>query len=310
MTQTITAMYDDQADAQAAMSKLITAGIPQSAIKLVPGAASTTPRSTGSHDRTRDEGSFWSSLKEVFLPEEDHHTYTEGLSRGSTMLSASVESSQVDTAMDIMEQHGSVDLDEREATWRQEGWTGYGTISGPGTAVTGSAAGSAAGLAATDGTGAGATSQAGTARATSGQSSAGRDENIPVAEEQLRVGKRVAQAGRVRVRSYVVETPVQEQVALRDEQVHVERRPVDRAPTAADERLFAERTIEATERAEEAVVSKDVRVKEEIGLRKEVEQRTETVSDKVRRTEVEIEDERGQVTRTGTTDTTNPNRGR
>jgi stress response protein YsnF len=114
----------------------------------------------------------------------------------------------------------------------------------------------------------------------------------------------VAESGRVRVRSYVVETPVQEQVTLRDERVQVERRPVDRAPTPGDERLWAERTIEATERGEEAVVSKDVRVKEEIGIRKEVEQRTETVSDKVRHTEVEVEDARGQVSRTGTTDPT------
>lgn len=310
MTQTITAMYDDQADAQAAMSKLIAAGIPQSAIKLVPGAASTTPRSTGSYDRTRDEGGFWASLKDAFMPEEDRYTYTEGLSRGSTMLSASVEASQVDTAMDIMEQHGSVDLDEREATWRQEGWTGYGATSDASTTATGTSAGSATGATVTGGTMAGATTSAGAAATSAVQGSVGRDETIPVAEEQLRVGKRVAEAGRVRVRSYVIETPVQGQVALRDERVHVERRPVDRAPTAADERLFAERTIEATERAEEAVVSKDVRVKEEIGLRKEVEQHTETVSDKVRRTEVEVEDERGQVTRTGTTDTTNPNQRR
>ena len=53
-------------------------------------------------------------------------------------------------------------------------------------------------------------------------------EAIPIVEEQLRVGKRQVAGGRVRVRSYVVETPVQEQVTLRDETVRVERRPVDR----------------------------------------------------------------------------------
>ena len=70
--------------------------------------------------------------------------------------------------------------------------------------------------------------------------------------------------GRVRVRSYVVETPVEEQVSLRDETIHVERRTVDRAPTPADEKLWADRAIEATETDQEAVVAKTARVTEEL----------------------------------------------
>ncbi len=63
--------------------------------------------------------------------------------------------------------------------------------------------------------------------------------------------------------------------------------------------LFRERTIEAEERSEEAVVAKEARVKEELVVKKDVDQRTETVSDKVRRTEVEVEDERGNALRSG-----------
>src|SRR5215208_368041 len=111
-------------------------------------------------------------------------------------------------------------------------------------------------------------------------------------EEELKVGKREVSHGRVRVRSYVVETPVNEQVNLRQENVQVERRPANRAVGGADN-LFRERTIEAEERAEEAVVSKEARVTEELVVKKDVGERTETVSDKVRRTEVEVEDERG-----------------
>ena len=117
-------------------------------------------------------------------------------------------------------------------------------------------------------------------------------------EEKLTVGKRDVAHGRVRVRSYVVETPVQEQVNLRQEHVSIERRSVDRAAGAGDN-LFRERTIEAEERAEEAVVAKEARVKEELVLKKDVNQRTETVSDKVRRTEVEVEDERANANRSG-----------
>jgi uncharacterized protein (TIGR02271 family) len=115
---------------------------------------------------------------------------------------------------------------------------------------------------------------------------------IPIVEEQLNVGKREVAGGRVRVHSHVVETPVQEQVNLRQERVDVERRPVDRPVNASSDALFRERTIEAEERVEEPVVSKEARVKEELVVNKDVEQRTETVRDTVRRTEVEVDDER------------------
>jgi stress response protein YsnF len=318
MTQTITAMYDDQAQAQAAQAKLVAAGFPQSSIRLTAGASTTTTEAqrAGSYDHTRDEGGFWASLKDAFMPEEDRYTYSEGLSRGSTLLTATVEDSRVDAAMDILEEHGSVNLDDREATWRKEGWSGYtgGTTAGTGAAstplqggaqaaggipVTGQAAGAGTATAAADLRGGTAGSGAASAQGTA----VGDKEYIPVVEERLNVGKRVAEHGRVRVRSYAVETPVEEQVTLREEHVEIDRRPVDRPVTAADEALFAEKTIEATERREEAVVTKDARVVEEIGIRKDANQRTETVADTVRRTEVEVEDERGNVSRTGTTGT-------
>ena len=117
------------------------------------------------------------------------------------------------------------------------------------------------------------------------------EEVLQAAEERLRVGKREVGRGGVRVRSYVTERPVEERVELRQERVTVGRRPVDR-PVAAGDAAFQERTIEAVERGVEAVVDKDVRVTEEIGLRKDVDTRTETVRDTVRKQEVEVEDER------------------
>jgi len=142
-----------------------------------------------------------------------------------------------------------------------------------------------------------------------GATGAGADKDvIPVVEEELNVGKREVSGGRVRVHSRVVETPVQEQVTLRDERVNVERRPVDRPVNAADEALFRERTIEAEERTEQPVVNKEARVKEELVVNKDVEQRTETVQDKVRKTEVEVEDGR-TAGRTASSDI-DPARGR
>jgi uncharacterized protein (TIGR02271 family) len=156
----------------------------------------------------------------------------------------------------------------------------------------------------TTATGTGAT---GTGTARAGTTGVGTEERIPLAEETLRVGKRQVVEGRVRIRSYVVETPVEETVHLRDERVEVERRPVDR-PISGEADPFRERELEATETREEAVVSKDARIREELVMRRSAEERDETIKDTVRRTEVR--EDRGDdtdVTRDpGTTSGTTP----
>lgn len=68
----------------------------------------------------------------------------------------------------------------------------------------------------------------------------------------------------------------------------MERRHADRPVTNADQ-SFRERAIAATETVEEPVVSKQARVVEEVAVSKDVQQRTETVRDTVRRTDVEVE---------------------
>jgi uncharacterized protein (TIGR02271 family) len=115
------------------------------------------------------------------------------------------------------------------------------------------------------------------------------DVKVPVVEEELQVGTRQVQRGGVRLYTRVTERPVEETVRLRDETVHVERHPVDRPATEADFAAATERTVEVTETDEEAVVRKQARVVEEVVVGKAQEERTETVRDTVRRTEVEVE---------------------
>ncbi len=78
------------------------------------------------------------------------------------------------------------------------------------------------------------------------------------------------------------------------------RHAVDR-PLTAGENLFAERTLSAEEHVEEAVVSKEARVYEEVSLGKVAQDRTQEIKDTVRKTEVEVVDERTGATRTGMT---------
>ncbi|MGB3780603.1 MAG: YsnF/AvaK domain-containing protein [Tunicatimonas sp.] len=115
------------------------------------------------------------------------------------------------------------------------------------------------------------------------------DAKIDVVEEELEVGKRKVDTGGVRVRSRIVERPVEESIRLRSEHVDVERRPVNRKASEADLANFKEGTIEMTETAESAVVSKDARVVEEIHVDKTVEEHDEVIKDTVRSTEVDVE---------------------
>ena len=112
---------------------------------------------------------------------------------------------------------------------------------------------------------------------------------IPIVEEELLVGKRTVDEGGVRVYRRIVEIPVDESVQLREEHVNIDRRAVDRAATDGD-LAFGDRTIELTETAEEAVISKNARVVEEVLVGKDATEHTETINDTVRRTEVEVEE--------------------
>jgi uncharacterized protein (TIGR02271 family) len=115
-------------------------------------------------------------------------------------------------------------------------------------------------------------------------------ESVPVAEEELEVGKRKVLRGGVRVTSRVQEQPVEETVSLREEHVEAERRPVDRKLGAAEaEAAFQDRVVEMTETTEELAVEKEARVVEEIALTKHAQEHERTVRDTVRHTEVEVE---------------------
>ncbi|WP_127753672.1 YsnF/AvaK domain-containing protein [Devosia sp. 1566] len=317
--RTLSAFFDSRSEADRAVERLIDAGISRDNVRLVPGYENDEPV----QNREETHRGFFASLADFFMPDEDRYTYAEGLSRGGYLVTVSdLDSTNHDTALDILDDEGAIDLDEREESWRTEGWTGYttdysgtarraadSTNSSGGTLGAGTTSGStlgASGVGATTTSDiAGSTGSAGYASTSQGQTTStsgagytdrttsefGTDEVIPVVEEELRVGKRDVNLGRVRVRSYVREEPVSANVNLYEERVTIERRPVDRALGAGDA-AFQDRTIEAEEHAEEAVVDKQARVTEEISLRKEGASREETISDTVRKTEVEVEDDR------------------
>lgn len=307
--QTITAMFSDRYEADRAAAAIReNSALAASNVRVLPENSATGTVVAAEH---REEGGFLNTLRNFFMPEEDRYGYAEGLRRGGFMVAVETDETHAHQVMDVLESAGAVDLDLEEAKWRSEGWRGYepsssATTNAPMTDTTGETAvppmlGTMAPATASSGSTAttgiptdvtaarpttGTTGRAASAAGYGAPAGEGTEERIPLVEENLRVGKRQVIEGRVRIRSYVVETPVTESVQLRDEHVEVERRPVDRPLTGNEADPFREREIEAVETREEPVVSKDARVREELVMRKSVQEREEAVHDTVRRTEV------------------------
>lgn len=275
MTRTITALFDQRADAEAAKNRLEVAHVDASHISIHDKTSSGF-HATG-HSTTQDPG-MWASIKNAFLPDEDRHTYEEGVRRGGFLLTADVGEEHVDDAVRVLEEADTVDIDDRTGEWRSSGWD-YAPGAAIGAAGVGANAGAYAHGANKD------------VRGTDGSG----EQSIPIVEEQLVVGKREVDRGGARVRSYVTEIPVHEQVRLRDEKINVQRRAVDRPLTDVDD-AFRERTIDVTATGEEAVVGKTARVVEEVVVSKTAGERVEDIDDTVRRTEVEIDEDKGSAT--------------
>ncbi len=122
-----------------------------------------------------------------------------------------------------------------------------------------------------------------------GYKTGGSVEVIPVGEETLNVGTRRVAGETTRVRRVVVETPVEQDISLREERVIVERRKPTGAASTATQAILTDTAIEMSESFEVVDVWKSVRVTEEVVLRREVTERHETVRDTVRRDEVVVE---------------------
>jgi hypothetical protein len=119
------------------------------------------------------------------------------------------------------------------------------------------------------------------------------EERIPMVEEELRIGKREVARGGARVRSHVREVPAEADVTLKQERLDADIRPVERRMEDADVQaagLLKPRVVELSEMREVPVVTKEAFVREEVVVRKTVEERVETIRDTVRRTEVDVED--------------------
>jgi stress response protein YsnF len=253
MTHTVIGIFDNAQEAQTAAQQLISSGFTQQNID-VSAQDATAGTTTGTYRDEEENDGISGFFRSLFGGSDEHRTYSQ-VARRSTVVTVHAQSqSEAERAADLLDRYGAVDVNERAA---QYGYSG--------------------------------TSTANTTTDTTTDRGATTGMAIPIIEENLEVGKRVVETGGVRLRSRIVERPVEEQLRLRREHVHVERIPVDRPVTEADLANFKEGTIEVTEHAEVPVVAKEARIVEEVRLEKDVEEREEIIRDTVRSTDVDVE---------------------
>ncbi len=114
--RSVTAFFDTRDAADHARDDLVVAGVPSAAVRVA-GGQTTAAEPAHPHG-------FWESLKEFFVPDEDRHMYAEGLRRGGFAVSVETDSAAYDRVLEILDRDGAVDMEERSAGWRDEGWSG------------------------------------------------------------------------------------------------------------------------------------------------------------------------------------------
>lgn len=280
MAQTVVGLFNSASEAQQAVQQLISAGFVRDNVDMAAqqqgqqsqmggsgrnndpsdfqnasgtateGAVDATARATGKAEDSI--GNFFSNLFGG-NDNDDARAYTDVARSGSSVVTVHAATAEEATrARDLLDQYGAIDVHEQAAQ-------GYG--------MTGAQRGN---------------QQAGGANAEGAQ-------KLNIIEENLQVGKRVEQTGGARIRTRIIEKPVEEHVRLREEHVNVNRTDVNRPATDADFAAFKEGEISVTESAERAVVAKEARVVGEVSINKTATEREETIRDTVRKTDVEVE---------------------
>ena len=129
------------------------------------------------------------------------------------------------------------------------------------------------------------------------------DNAMTRSEEHLQVGTQRVEAGRARLRKYVVTENVTQTVPVSHEEVRVEREPITDAnmPNAMDGPAISEEEHEVVLHAERPVVSKEATPVERVRLDTQTVTEQQQVSEQVRKEQIEVDGGQTGVAGTGTT---------
>jgi uncharacterized protein (TIGR02271 family) len=126
-----------------------------------------------------------------------------------------------------------------------------------------------------------------------GASASDSDDAMTRSEEELRVGTRSREVGRVRLRKYVITEQVTQTVPVRREEVRVEREPItdaNREQALAGPEI-SEDQHEVVLHAEEPVVEKRTVPKERVRLDTATHEEQREITEEVRKEQIDLDDD-------------------
>jgi uncharacterized protein (TIGR02271 family) len=263
--ETIVAAYDTPAHAEAAVKALKAGGFAPEDISVFNEERLASGRKAIAAGLKED--GLWNRLFGDDIHEHEAAIYRQTVEDGGVVIAARVLDSEVAHALAILDLHRPVDVHDRAVTSGIAPAAHVDAVEKKLDAVP---------LAATQNV------------ALPTKVAEANKDVLRLAEEQLQVGKRLVENGRTRVRRFVTERPVSADVTLHEEHAEVLRRAIT-DPKYIGDIDWADEQIEVVETAEHALANKTARIVEEVSLKKIGTDRVETVHDKIRRQQVEIE---------------------
>lgn len=314
MKQTVVGFFNKSSEAQEAVNQLVNRGFDRSDVDLSIGSSSDVTNTQNFNLETDNKDEHESGItrffKNLFGSDDDNDTTVNRYStvaRGKSIVTVHAASGdEAERAADILDEYGAVNVDENADEYNTYNTTTGAAPVGLFNETAGASASTFDSDVNTSTTGSDVTTTGiydknKTTGISNSDDITGK-KSIPVIEEELQVGKRTVETGGVRLKSRIIEKPVEENLRLREERVYVNRNTVNRAATDADFDAFKEGEIELREHAEVPVVNKEARIVEEVSLGKETNERNETIRDTVRKTEVNVENIEGSNKRTTDSD--------
>src|SRR5437870_10262697 len=140
MVKTVIGLFATSAIAYNVVSDLENQGFPRDDIRVIPEAGAEPAPATGSvggrtpgidttaeaGEQAPTDGSVAVALIEMGMPEKKAVYYSEAVRRGATLVCVTVDDDMVIVAKMIIDSHGSLDVNNQAAQWRQGGWQDAG----------------------------------------------------------------------------------------------------------------------------------------------------------------------------------------
>jgi uncharacterized protein (TIGR02271 family) len=270
--ETLVAAFDTKDHAMAAVNALKTGGFHSDDISIVDGARLAGGK--GVAPNAAKSIGLWQWLFGD-VAKYEANVYAQTVNEGGTVVSVRVPPDQVAQAAGILDLHNPININDRAIT------AGFAPVAHVETAAKTIAA--ATPLAAAQSV------------AVTPKLAEVHGDTLRLAEEQLQVGKKMVETGRTRVRRFTTESDVAQDVTLHEEHAEVLRKALAQQPAQLADIDWADGTLEVVETKEQALVNKVARLVEEVSLRRKGDDHVETIHEKLRRQQAEVE----QVDATG-----------